>query len=97
MCKRTDCFNKLHAVAPILRNEFGVNSLCIFGSIARGDYSTDSDIDVFVDMPPKAMQLLSLKNYLQDLLGMAVDIVRKHPNLDPFLLRLISRDGVYIF
>lgn len=47
-------------------------------------------------MPPKAFKLLSLKTYLQDLLGTAVDLVRMNPHLDKFLISEIERDGICI-
>lgn len=97
MCTRQECLTRLSDAAPFIRTEFGVKSMCLFGSFARGDYNDNSDIDVCVEMPPKAMKLISLKNYLQDLLGKAVDIVRISPFLDPYLRNEISRDAVYIF
>jgi predicted nucleotidyltransferase len=56
----------------------------------------DSDIDICVDMPPKALKLSALKIYLQNLLGTSVDIVRRHQHLDSFLLEEIDRDGIYL-
>ncbi len=43
------------------------------------------------------IQSIALKNFLQDLLGMAVDLVRRNPRLDPFLVDEIERDGIWIF
>lgn len=88
---------RLAEATPYIRREFGVVSLCLFGSMARGDNRLDSDVDICVDMPPKAFRVVALKNYLQDLLGVAVDLVRKSPRLDSFLTDEISRDGIVIF
>jgi hypothetical protein len=96
MCTRQQCIEKIRASIPFIQKEFGVNSLCIFGSVARGDNRDDSDVDVCVDMPPKALKISALKIFLQDLLGTSVDVVRKHPYLDSFLLNEIDRDGIYI-
>jgi hypothetical protein len=97
MCTRQQCIEKLRASIPFIQKEFGVNSLCLFGSTARGDNREDSDVDVYVDMPPKALKVSALKIFLQDLLGTSVDIVRKRPHLDNFLLNEIERDGIYIY
>lgn len=97
MCTRQQCISRLTEVSPYLRSEFGVESLCLFGSMARGDNNTDSDVDVCVTMPPKAFKIVALKNFLQDLLGVAVDIVRRTPRLDEYLLNEIERDGITIF
>lgn len=87
----------LTAASPYIRSEFGVKSMRIFGSVARDEESDDSDVDIFVDMPPKALKLVELKQYLQEILGRAVDIVRSHPRLDSFLTDEINRDGITIF
>ncbi len=97
MCTKAQCIELLRRVSPYLRNEFGVRSLCLFGSMARGDSHIGSDVDVYVDMPPKAFKIIALKNYLQDLLGVAVDVIRKRSDLDKLLVSEIERDGITIF
>jgi predicted nucleotidyltransferase len=89
MDTRQQYIEKLKAFIPVIQKEFGVSSLCIFGSMARGDNRNDSDVDICVDMPPKALKVSALKIYLQDLLGVPVDIVRRHAHLDSFF---ITRD-----
>lgn len=64
--------------------------------MARGDNNPDSDVDLCVDMPPKAFAILALKTFLQELLGVSVDLVRRHANMDDFLTNEIARDGIYI-
>ena len=36
-----------------LQERFGITSMRLFGSVARGDQHPGSDIDLFVTMPPK--------------------------------------------
>ncbi len=45
-------------------------------------------------MPPKAFRVIALKQYLQELLGCDVDLVRRNPNLDYLLSNEIARDGI---
>lgn len=97
MCTRQQCIALLREASPYIRQEFGVVSLRLFGSMARGDNREGSDVDVCVEMPPKAFKVVALKNFLQDLLGVAVDVVRKTPRLDKFLTNEIDRDGINIF
>lgn len=96
MCTRKECFDRLREAAPYIQSEFGVSSLCVFGSMARGDNHEGSDVDVFVEMPPKAFKVVALRDYLQDLLGVAVDLVRKHRNLSEFFLNEVKRDGIQV-
>lgn len=82
--------------SPILRQKFGIRSLCIFGSVARNEQKTDSDIDICVDMEAKMFLVVQLKRFLESILGATVDVVRFRKNLNPFLKSEIERDGVYI-
>lgn len=97
MSEKQQCIKLLTEATPYIRSEFGVRSMRVFGSVARGEENDESDIDIFVDMPPKAFKVVGLKQYLQELLGRAVDVVRNHSHLDPFLTNEINRDGITIF
>ena len=44
-----DIYEKLRLIKPILSND-GINILGVFGSYARGDYSTNSDIDILYEI-----------------------------------------------
>ena len=61
-----------------LKSRFGVKSLGLFGSIARGDASADSDVDILVEFEaPSFDHYMELKFYLEELLGRSVDLVLK--------------------
>lgn len=96
MTDRQIYIDKIKDASPYIRKEFDVKSMHLFGSVARNEAMEDSDVDLFVEMPPKALKLVALKNFLQELLGKAVDIVRSHPNIDPFLRQEIKKDGIAI-
>lgn len=74
-----------------LQNTFGITSLRIFGSVARNEHHEGSDVDVYVEMPPKFFLVVRLKAYLEELLDNPVDIIRKHQHLNPFLLKEIRK------
>ena len=82
--------------AEELHNTFGITSLRLFGSVARNQHHDGSDVDIYVEMPPKFSLVVRLKSYLEALLGCPVDIIRKHQHLTPFLLREIERDGIEV-
>jgi predicted nucleotidyltransferase len=79
-----------------LQNTFGITSLRLFGSVARNEHHEGSDVDVFVEMPPKFFLVVRLKAYLEELLDNPVDIIRKHQHLNPILLKEIERDGIEV-
>ena len=55
----------------------GARNLRVFGSVARGEEDSTSDVDFLVDMEPgkSLLDLGGLLMDLQELLGCAVDIV----------------------
>ena len=57
--------------------ELGVASLPLFGSLARGDSTKDSDIDLLVRFDGRASfdRYMDLKLFLEDLLGRRLDLV----------------------
>lgn len=82
--------------AEELQNTFGITSLRLFGSVARNQHHDGSDVDIYVEMPPKFFLIVRLKAYLEELLGCPVDIIRKHKHLNPFLLKEIKREGIEV-
>ena len=83
--------------APILKEQYGMTSLSLFGSVARGQQREDSDVDVLVDMPPKFYEACAANDYLENLLDCHVDMVRRHNRLTPFFLKQVERDGIRVF
>ena len=79
-----------------LKKNFGVRSLCLFGSVSRNEQKEDSDVDICVEMEPKAFLVVRLKRYLENLLECPVDLVRKHKNMNPYLPKEIEQDGISI-
>jgi predicted nucleotidyltransferase len=64
--------------AEILRlaARYGASNLRVFGSVARGDASSVSDVDLLVEFEPgrSLLDLVGLELDLQDLLGLHVDV-----------------------
>lgn len=94
---REEYISKLKEAEPYLRETYEVKSMQMFGSMARGTNTPDSDVDLFVDMPPKMSYLVRLGNYLEELLGKSVDLVLPSNSPNAFLLNEIKRDGITIF
>ena len=82
---------------PELQQRFGITSMRLFGSVARGEQREDSDVDLFVTMPPKFFKYIEAAQYLEELLGCSVDLIRDHQNLRPFFRQQIQTDGIDIF
>ena len=81
---------------PKLKNDFGVEEIGLFGSRARDEANSTSDIDVLVTLQkPSFLKLAGLLNHLETLLKSRVDITTKHKHLSPRFLKTIERDLVY--
>jgi len=63
----------------------GAKSLAVFGSLARGEATPASDIDLLVefDRPVGLFEFIRLKLYLEDLTGRGVDLVTRMPSARP--------------
>jgi len=78
-----------------LRKRFGVKSLAVFGSVARGEAGPESDVDILVEFEssPGFDGYMALKFYLEDLLGRKVDLVMKNA-LKPWARDVVLREKV---
>ncbi len=96
--KKDECILLLKTCMNILKEKYGITSLSLFGSTARGEQKEGSDIDLFVDTEtPNPFLLMDAKEFLEETTGTSVDIVRNHQNLNPRLRRRILKDGIFIF
>ena len=90
---------KLAALEKPLR-EHGLSSLALFGSVVRGAARADSDIDVLIDVAPGArfslIDLVSVKDFLEERLGRKVDVVTKE-GLDPVIRDRVFREAEAVF
>lgn len=74
---RQAILDRLSAEAPALRRKYGVKSLALFGSMARGDDREGSDVDVLVTFEGRTTfdNFMGLKLDLEDLFGRSVDLL----------------------
>lgn len=73
-----DIRRTLREALPALREPYGVDSLAVFGSVARGEAGAGSDIDLLVTFhgrPPGLFAFVRLERRLSELLGQHVDLV----------------------
>jgi predicted nucleotidyltransferase len=63
-----------------LRQKYKVKEIAIFGSYVRGEQKEVSDIDILVELyeVPGLLKFIELERYLENLLGVKVDLVRKN-------------------
>ena len=73
----------------------GAVDIQIFGSVARGDETSDSDIDLLVELTPDvgAFALLRMQSAAETILGRSVDIVPSD-GLKPDVADRVAREAV---
>ena len=78
-------------------HKYGIVRMGIFGSVARGEQTENSDVDVCVEgQLHGSFALAGIKQELEELLGCKVDIVRLRDRMDSFLRERIQREGIYV-
>ncbi len=80
-----------------LKEIYGVKSLGIFGSYVRGEQKQTSDLDILVEFerPIDFFEFLELEEYLENLLGIKVDLVLKK-TLKPSIAKTVLKEVIYV-
>lgn len=71
--------NLIDKHSGLLKDKYSVKELGVFGSVARGESTKSSDIDVLVEFsrPIGFFKFVDLEKYLGEILGKKVDLVTK--------------------
>ncbi|MFA6316496.1 MAG: nucleotidyltransferase family protein [Elusimicrobiota bacterium] len=82
---------------PQLSAEFGVKRAGVFGSFARGEQRSGSDVDILVEFrsPISLFRFMDLEERFRSLLGIKVDVVSRGA-LKPRIGRRILKEVVYV-
>lgn len=94
---RAQTLTLLRVHLPTVIQEFGVEALALFGSMARDEAGAGSDVDILVifDGPATSARYFGLQFYLEDLLGRSVDLVTDKA-LRTELRSCVEAEAVYV-
>lgn len=89
---------ELQEVVGPLAEQYGVESVSLFGSYSKGTAKLDSDIDFLIEKGnlKGLFAFFSFRLALEDALQMPVDIVSKDIS-DKAFLNMISKDEVLLY
>jgi len=91
-----EILNILRAEKLYLRNEFGLLSIGLFGSYAKGTQGPESDVDLLVELTePRFDFLVGVQVYLEKKIGKPVELVRKRPGLSERFLKRVEKNIHY--
>lgn len=94
---KEQALNILSAHLEVLRRDFDVAEIALFGSVARGEARPDSDLDILVSYvrTPGLFRFLDLKSYLENIIGRPVDLVTENA-LKPQLRERIMFEAISV-
>ena len=95
--KREAVIQILLAHEENLRSQFGVKSLALFGSVARGEATEASDVDLLVEFnrPTGYFGLIVLQEHLEGLLRCKVDLGTSR-SLKPRLQARVLQECIHV-
>lgn len=86
----------LAQLKPELSKRFHVQSLGLFGSVVRDDFSPSSDIDIIVDFNRQVgIEFIDLALYIEERLQKKVDLVSRKGVKDKYF-KAIEQEIVYV-
>ena len=95
--KREEILGVLAAFRERRRDEYGIARIGIFGSAARDDMHGSSDVDVVVFLDqPDLFTIIGIKQELEELLRVPVDVIRFRDRMNLLLKKRIEREAVYV-
>jgi len=79
------------------QQKYGIELLGVFGSYARGKAHQGSDVDIVVKLNKQDLfNIIGIKQDLEEVLHLSVDVVSYRPTMDGFLKKRIDRDVIYV-
>lgn len=95
--KRSKVVSILNRHREELTERFGVKSLALFGSVARDEATSASDVDLLVDFdrPVGLFGLFALQDYLETILGCPVDLGTPN-SLKPRIREKVLAESLYV-
>lgn len=78
-----------------IAEKFGAKHVRVFGSVARGTDGLESDLDIIVEMEKgrSLLDIIAIKQDVEDLLGCKVDVVTE-ASISPYIRSSVLREAV---
>jgi predicted nucleotidyltransferase len=97
MTNRDEILNILKNYKNRNLDKYDILELGLFGSVARNQASSSSDVDICIKTKtPDMFALVHIKEELQKLLSNHIDIVRIRDKMNPYLKNRINKEAIYV-
>jgi len=97
-----DRFEELREKILPLLLPWGVKRVALFGSVVRGEDTSESDVDILVELkppgerPPIGLKWFGLEQELSHILGHEVDLVSESA-LSPYIRPYVEKELVVLY
>jgi len=91
-------YHKLKELKPILKEKYGIEEFALFGSMAKGTYDENSDVDIVILNAKNHMSyfdLIDAENFLKEKLNKDVDMGFLD-GMKTFIKNRIKKDFIYV-
>ena len=96
MYNREQILNILKSKKSVLEKKYPISELALFGSYARGDNRSDSDIDILVDFNGRiGIDFIRLAHELEDIFKSKVDLVSRK-GIKPQYLPYVEKNLIHV-
>jgi hypothetical protein len=99
MNTRNEIIEFLKTNRQLLSTKYHVTKIGLFGSFARNEQNSDSDVDLLIELEDGTKNIYDLKNslkeYLSESFERSVDIAREK-YLKPYAKEQILKDTLYV-
>ena len=87
----------LHEFKQTTADKYGIESLALVGSAARGEQRENSDIDVCVKLRKTTFRAyMTIKEELEHLFHTKVDLITLHENMRQMFRHNLEQDAIYV-
>jgi predicted nucleotidyltransferase len=88
-----EILEKLRALKKDLKNLYGIEKIAVFGSVARGEYTSNSDVDIVILQMRKknGFTIAKARKFLTEKLNRKVDL-GLYDSMNPFIKKIIKRE-----
>jgi hypothetical protein len=94
---RQEVLNRFKKYKQQNAQKYGIRQLGIFGSFARSQEQPDSDLDICIQTTiPNPFTIVHIKEDLESLFHLHVDIVRIRDHMNSYLKERINKEGIYV-
>ena len=97
MKTKAEILHLLKLYKPTAKSKYGLTRIGIFGSVARGEQTESSDVDVCYDgRVPSLLTIDRIQNDLEEMFDCHVDLVRIRKDVNSLLQQRIKKEVLYV-